>query len=335
MQTSVRLLLLGALTALAPAAPPAGFTEPPLVFYGAVTQTADGYTRTLTSGTLVFTITPASGSAFQVRTTLGDLGGGLAYRLEIPVSKVPAGFSLSAGTLAATSTTQTHQRGGIMLDGQTVSIVNPVGPGVGTFVFAENQRGKAERVDLAVAGRFLDSDGDGLPDWWEDLYGLNKYDPSDAAQLDSFGTRTFLQDYERFVNPLLGSEYEQWALARSIPTVLRAPTADGDSDGLPNALEFALETDPNASDAGLARARQALAVEDFNGTRYLTLTVQKPGRQFVTYAVESSGDGQTWSSAEGSAVVKITETSGLLKVRDVQPVGSGRRFLRLRVTLTQ
>lgn len=335
MQTLVRTFALAALAALAPAAPPAGFTEPPLVFYGSVTQSADGYTRPVTAGTLVWTITPASGAAFQLRTSLTPLDGGLSYRLEIPIAKVPAGFSLEPATLTASSTTLTHQRGGLQLDGQPVSIVSPVGPNAGVFTFAETQRGKAERVDLAVVGPFLDSDGDGLPDWWEDLYGLNKYDPSDAGQLDAFGMRTFLQDYQRQVNPLLGSEYEQWAAAQSIPTVLRAPTVDGDGDGQPNALEFALGTDPNLADAGLGRARQTLAREDFNGVSYYTLTVQKPGRQFVGYAVESSSDAVNWSSAEGTAVVTVISTSGVLKVRDAQPAGSGRRFLRLRATLLQ
>ena len=42
------------------------------------------------------------------------------------------------------------------------------------------------RVDALAALGLGDSDGDGIPDWWELWHGLNPYDPSDAA-LDSDG----------------------------------------------------------------------------------------------------------------------------------------------------
>lgn len=48
-----------------------------------------------------------------------------------------------------------------------------------------------------------DGDADGLPDWWEDLYGLNPGDPSDAAQ-DWYGDGTSnLVKYQTGRNPLV------------------------------------------------------------------------------------------------------------------------------------
>jgi hypothetical protein len=43
---------------------------------------------------------------------------------------------------------------------------------------------------------FPDSDADGIPDFWEDLHGLNKYDPFDAA-LDGDGDG--LSNLEQFL----------------------------------------------------------------------------------------------------------------------------------------
>lgn len=43
-----------------------------------------------------------------------------------------------------------------------------------------------ERIEVSLSG--VDSDGDGLPDWFEDLWGLNKRDPRDAGlDLDGDG----------------------------------------------------------------------------------------------------------------------------------------------------
>ena len=45
-----------------------------------------------------------------------------------------------------------------------------------------------------------DSDGDGIPDWWETKYGLNPLNPSDAATVDSNGM-TYLQEYKAGLAP--------------------------------------------------------------------------------------------------------------------------------------
>ena len=74
----------------------------------------------------------------------------------------------------------------------------------------------------------LDSDGDGIPDWWEIAHGLNPHDPNDAGQLSGDGQLTNLDKYNLGLNPT---------------------TADSDGDGIPDAVEIANGTDPTHKDA--------------------------------------------------------------------------------------
>ncbi len=329
--------LLSALL-LAPAVlPAAGFTEPPIVFYGSITQSNDGYTILYTAGQIEWTITPATGPAFRVRSQLADLPGNLSYRLEIPVEKVPSGFTLSAGSLPASSSALTHTRGVVTLDGNTpLSVSFPTGPAATAFTFTENQRGKTERVDLAVVGPFLDTDGDGIPDWYEDLHGMDKYDPSDAL-LDRDGDgANALTEYLQHTNlDVYEFDYSRWAALRFLPATQNPPAADSDGDGIPNALEFALDLDPNKPDAALLSQRAAVTVAPDAGQQYVTMTVTKPAqkRTKLTYAVEASTDLVTWSVAEGTAVVTKVNTDQQLVVRGARPLSgsSPTRYLRLRV----
>ena len=59
-----------------------------------------------------------------------------------------------------------------------------------------------EQVTTVEAGVPTDMDGDGMPNWWELLYGLDPIDPSDAA-LDYDGdTLTNLVEFQHLTNPL-------------------------------------------------------------------------------------------------------------------------------------
>ena len=54
---------------------------------------------------------------------------------------------------------------------------------------------------------FVDTDGDGMPDWWEVLTGLHPNDPSDA-DLDSDGDGwTNLEEYTASTDPSLPSSH--------------------------------------------------------------------------------------------------------------------------------
>lgn len=90
-------------------------------------------------------------------------------------------------------------------------------PGV-QLVIASN------RLDDSPAySQHKDSDNDGIPDWWEDLYGLDKLNPADASLDPDLDGLTNLQEYLNGTHPHL---------------------ADTDGDGVPDGVEVAQRSNP-------------------------------------------------------------------------------------------
>lgn len=334
----MNLRILSVLLVLSVPALPAGFTEPPIVFYGKVTNTFDGQSLEVTAGQLTFTIQPASGAPIAVSTRLRPITGGYSYRLEIPVEKVPAGFTVSASTVATTSTSYT--RDPITLDGAPVTIVLPALPAGRTFAFGENQRGKIERVDLVFATAFLDSDEDGLPDWWEDRYGFDKFDAGDATRDDDTDTANNRIEYAELTNPgLYEFDYPRWANLHALAGADRPMSGDADRDGVPNGVEFGVDTNPWTPDAPLSRARISTAIETIGPQQFLVMSVAKPARRRTRtlYKVERSLDLATWGSAEGTQIVTLQNDLTGLRVRLRQGMGDPAvpaAFLRLVISET-
>lgn len=131
-----------------------------------------------------------------------------------------------------------------------------------------------------------------------------------------------------------GQTYESWESANFTPEEIAAGLAafdaDPDDDGLVNLLEYALGTDAHALTPPLA----ASILLDGESQLRLTLTFTRP-RELPggTYAVEVSGDLQTWDAVPDLEIVSDATTDTVTARDPVAASAATQRFMRLRVTL--
>ena len=86
-----------------------GIPEPGLVMYGVVRNATAGNAR-LTSGSVTFTITPASGSPITVTGPLSDIGSQYSYLLRVPFESIVGSATPSGTALKLNSATTTYTR---------------------------------------------------------------------------------------------------------------------------------------------------------------------------------------------------------------------------------
>ena len=165
------LLLAAGVAALADAGA-ATIPEPDTVLFGKVVNRFGTQEVVLTEGRLEWEIDAGDAGTLTLEAALFPLGGGtLSYRLKVPhrawasgLASVPDGVSVP---LRSAPTTQNHSA--IRVDGHPARILSPA---AGSFEVDQLRRGGTLRIDLAVDFALPDSDGDGLPDWWEERHGL-------------------------------------------------------------------------------------------------------------------------------------------------------------------
>ena len=184
--------LLAALLLFTAAARAASVPEPGTVFYGEVIARHAGHEHALSSGTLTWTITSGTTST-TLSAEIAPFGEQHLYRMEIPHSLLASGLTVASGALPIGAAAVNFQHASIRVNGAPAAIRAP-----GTLAFSIEQltRAATHRLDLEVTTAFEDADGDGLPDWWEERYGVD--DPS--ADPDGDG-RTNLAEYAGFTDP--------------------------------------------------------------------------------------------------------------------------------------
>ena len=118
---------------------------------------------------------------------------------------------------------------------------------------------EGDPVDIIHSGRFfhqsgiVDTDSDGMPDWWEEMYDLNSVNPDDAAyDLDGDGVVN-LQEYLYGTNPRSSDTDSDampdgWEISNGLCPFANDAIADADNDGLVNVEEYRHGTNPMLAD---------------------------------------------------------------------------------------
>jgi hypothetical protein len=153
----------------APAAlPAAGIPEPATIIYGKIIRTDATRPSLLTEGQLNWTIRRADGVEINLQASLAPLNNReFSYRLNVPHAALSAGLTAVAGSVSLGLVDQPALHARITVNGKPAAIIGDVGA---VFNVSQIRRAATHRLDLIVSLEAPDTDGNGLPDWWEQLY---------------------------------------------------------------------------------------------------------------------------------------------------------------------
>lgn len=333
----LRASWLAGLLAAVMLAPPANATriaEPDTVFYGRiVTRTVRGEFP-IRQGELRWVIRTAvpESRERELVARLEPLADGLySYRLGVPHQLLAFDLNVSPRFLPLTSAGAQLQHVRITVDGYPAFIIPPA---IDSFTAQQADRASTHRVDLEVPALSLDSDGDGLPDWWEDQHGLDKWNPNDAGSGPDPGS-----DPE---NPPVnggGITFAQWRehhFPGATGSIEAFAASDPDQDGLVNLLEYAFDLNPTFSDAAQAIERRPHAVIQ-EGLISVVFTKRLDALD-LDYKVEVSEDLISWSEQpeelQEMTSLAVDAPPGRVIIQDnLSGEGMPHRFLRVRIGL--
>jgi RTX calcium-binding nonapeptide repeat (4 copies) len=308
-------LLLAMTAAVMPSVRSQGFTESDVVFYGEVRKSGGGQTVLLQGGRLRMTFVNQRDAANRVtlETDLRPTGPGdlkpWSYALRVPLAYLPEaprlGEFLSVGSLATSFKIED-----VTIDGQAATLPDGSKEFYG-LSFAS--RSSDYRLDLLVRGDSTDGDGDGLPDWWERLYGLNPALADATGDGDGDGWSN-IEEFRRGSNPLASNRQPQLVTSEILvsesgesgvyPQVLDSDTS---ADGIRISLKGgSCEGFRLYQNGALLTGAGEFKLTDFMAGR-LTIAHDNRGTRSAVLPVEwSDGGNKTFT---GQILVRVTSPS--------------------------
>jgi len=235
---------------LAPAADlrAAAIPEPDTVFYGRVLNFDHGHELLVTAGRLDWVIHPDGngGRSYTIQTTLDPLADGtLSYRLKVPHEALVTGLAatdLSPSSVPLSNTEARFGHAEIQVNGVLARILPPASD---VFTVSAERRATAYRLDLEISVPMPDSDGSGLPDWWQRrFFGRLGVDPLADPDADGWNNR---REYLAGTDPTAVNVAP--AIAWENPSVDEGTTGiltvrAVDSDSAPETLVYTLTEAP-------------------------------------------------------------------------------------------
>ena len=298
---------------VSPVAHAQGFTDSNVVFYGEIRKSGGGQTVLLQGGDLKVTFVNQNTTANRVtlETQLRPTGSGAvkpwSYSLKVPLAYLPDAPRIDEFLSVGTSPTNFKIQE-ITINGVPATLPDGSKEFYG-LSFAS--RSNEYRLDLLVAGDSTDNDGDGLPDWWERLFGLDPTLADASGDLDQDGWSN-LDEFHRGSNPAVSNRQPLLVTAEILvpesgetgiyPQVL-------DSDTPNSGIRLTL---PSGSDSGFTLKYDGVALtsgESFPLTDFTSgrLTIAHTNRSVRDFALPVS-----WNDGG-------TTLSGKVQVRAVSP----------------
>ncbi|WP_162027552.1 MULTISPECIES: Calx-beta domain-containing protein [unclassified Lentimonas] len=210
--------------------------EPPTILFGKIYNRAAN-SEVLNQGELTAQIQIEGGTSVSMATDLSDYSNGeYSYVLEIPHQALSLGLADNAQYLSLHASSSTLTLQALAVDGYTASVVTPARS---TIELSQEDRGRVLRLDLEVSLPEQDFDDDGIPDWWEDVHGLDKQFAGDATGDGDDDGLNNLAEYLRGTDPnrsdlkpsILTSELVAYASGTSI-MLLQSADVDTEPENL-------------------------------------------------------------------------------------------------------